>query len=143
MTSQEKLQKAMEYAFANRPIIGGFPFLAECLRIAGAAHNIWSLPGAQSTYIMRDGSWVINQGAPLVLGMVEVPLFNQEKIIEAIAIDKEGKSTFPEFLQAIWNAGATGYDVDFNKHTVTYMGTRGELYTESYPVVTVDELVLE
>lgn len=35
MTQKEKLQMAMDYATANRPKVGGFPFLAECLRKAG------------------------------------------------------------------------------------------------------------
>lgn len=69
MTSKEKLQKAMEYAMANRPKVGGFPFLAECLRKAGVKHNIWSLPGVTSMYLMDDGEYIINQGTPLLTGM--------------------------------------------------------------------------
>lgn len=142
MSSKEKLQKAMEYAIENCPKVGGFPFLAECLRKAGVRHNIWSLPAVQSIYMMRDGDCVVNQGIPLINGMAEVPPFDQDALIIAIRTDQEGKSTFPEFLNAAWKAGAWGYDVDFDKRTVTYMGARGELYTESYPAIEISEFTV-
>ena len=140
MNSKEKLQQAMVYAVANQPKVGGFPFLAECLRKAGVKHNIWSLPAVMSMYLMEDGEYIINQGTPLVMGMVEVPKFNEEEIISALRVNQSGESTFPEFLEAIWKAGAWGYDVDFAKRTVMYMGTKGEMYTETYPAVEVSTI---
>lgn len=137
MHSKEKLQKAMEYGMANRPKVGGFPFFAECLRKAGVKHNIWSLPAVTSMYLMDDGEYIINQGTPLIMGMTEVPKFDEEAVIKAIRADQAGESTFPEFLQAVWNAGAWGYDVDFNKRAVAYMGAKGEMYIEEYPAVEV------
>ena len=137
-TPQEKLQVAMKYAMANRPKVGGFPFLAECLRKAGVEHNLWSLPGAQSIYVMKDGV-VVQQGTPLVSGMANVPDFNQEALIAALRTDQAGKSTFPEFLSASWKAGIIGYDVDFSARTVSYFGARGERYVESYPALEVGE----
>jgi len=142
MSSKEKLQKAMAYGIENRPKVNGFPFLAECLRKAGVRHNIWSLPAVQSVYIMDTGESIVNQGAPLFSGIEDVPMFDQVALISALRIDQAGESTFPEFLNAAWNAGVWGYDVDFNKHTVMYMGARGEMYTESYASVEVPELIL-
>lgn len=141
MSSKEKLQKAMEYAMAHRPKVGGFPFLAECLRKAGVKHNIWSLPAAQSVYMMDSGESIVNQGTPLITGMAEVPKFDQEALIKALRTDQAGESTFPEFLNATWQAGVWGYDVHFEKREVAYMGARGEMYIESYPAVEVPELV--
>lgn len=141
MNSKEKLQKAMGYAMVNRPKVGGFPFLAECLRKAGVKHNIWTLPAAQSVYIMETGDRIVNQGTPLVSGMTEVEKFDQEALINVLRIDQAGESTFPEFLKASWEAGVVEYNVDFNKRTVAYMGARGERYIESYPAVDVSELV--
>ncbi len=126
---------------ANRPKVGGFPFLAECLRKAGVKHNIWSLPAVTSMYLMDDGEYIINQGTPLVTGMTEVSRFDEEAIIKAIRTDQARESTFPEFLKAIWDAGAWGYDVDFLKRKVAYMGARGEMYIEEYPSVEVSDLV--
>jgi uncharacterized protein YbcV (DUF1398 family) len=136
MTKKEKIEKVMGFAMANRPTVGGFPYLAECLRLAGVTHNLWSLPSAQSIY-MIDGGWVVNQGTPLVTGLVEVPTFDQEALITALRTNQEGNSTFPEFLAAAWQAGVVGYDVEFPRRTVTYMGRNAEMYIEEYPAVEV------
>ena len=130
-SSQEKLQAAMQYAMANRPKVGGFPFLAECLRQAGVERNSWALPGAQSIYVMHDAV-VVQQGTPLVSGMTEVAAFDQQALSTALRTDQAGQSTFPEFLMAAWKAGVVGYEVDFLKRTVTYSGARGEQYVEAY-----------
>lgn len=122
---------------ANRPKIGGFPFLAECLRLAGVEHNLWSLPGVQSIYIMKDDV-VVQQGTPLITGISDVPDFNEESLITALRTDQAGESTFPEFLLASWNAGVIRYDVDFSARVVSYYGVRGECYKESYPAVTIN-----
>lgn len=136
---QQKLQKAMAYAMAHRPAVGGFPYLAECLRLAGVSKNIWTLPAAQSVYVMQDGS-VVQQGTPLVSGMVVVPPFAADALIEVLRKDQAGESTFPEFLAATWQAGVVYYEVDFEARTVAYRGARGEEYTEPYQAVEVEGL---
>src|SRR5271170_182975 len=99
-----KLQTAQKRAMANRQKIGGFPYLAEILRLAGVKQNIWSLPSCQSIYHMEDGS-VVQQGNPLVSGMADIPAFDKDALIKALRTDQAGKSTFPEFLMATWKAG--------------------------------------
>ena len=135
-TAIDNLQAALQRAFANRPTIGGFPYLAETLRRAGVTHNHWSLPACQSLYLTGQGPVVI-QGAPLVSGTADVPEFSREALITALRIDQAGKSTFPEFLAATWRAGIVRYDVDFDKRIVTYYGCGGEEYTEEYPAVEI------
>jgi len=132
----ENLNMAMERAATIRPKVGGFPYLAEALRIAGVTRNIWSLPGCQSIFLTGFGP-VVMQGAPLVTGTVDVPSFDQEALIQALRIDQAGESTFPEFLAASWRAGVVGYDVDFAARTVTYLGCHGEEYIEAYPPVEI------
>ena len=44
----EKLQGALKKAMEMRPKVGGFPYLAETLRSAGVAKNIWFLPACES-----------------------------------------------------------------------------------------------
>lgn len=78
------------------------------------------------------------QGVPLVSGAVDVPKFDEQALIRALRIDQAGKSTFPEFLKASWNAGVISYDVDFVKRSVTYIGCNGEKYVEDYPPVKID-----
>lgn len=127
---------AQAYAFANRPKVRGFPFLAECMRQAGVKKNIWALPSAQSTYLFEDGA-VVQQGTPLVSGMVSVPTFDEVALVTAIRTDQRGESTFPEFLMATWSAGVIRYEVNFTLRTVTYYGVSGESYEESYSAVDV------
>lgn len=130
----EKLSEAQQHAMSIRPKAGGFPVLAEVLRQAGVQMNRWSLPSCQSVYLFEEGS-VVQQGVPLVTGLHEIPEFNRDALINALRTDQEGKSTFPEFLRSAWNAGVTGYDVDFAARKVIYYDVRGERYEEEYPAV--------
>ena len=132
----ENLMRAMEQAAAGRPKVGGFPYMAESLRLAGATRNIWSLPACQSLFLTDEGP-VVMQGAPLVSGAVDVPAFDQDALITALRIDQAGESTFPEFLEASWRAGVVRYDVNFAARTVAYLGCNGEEYIEAYPAVQI------
>ena len=128
------LQTALQQGLANRPKIGGFPYLAETLRRAGVARNIWHLPACQSLYITEAGA-VVMQNAPLHTGMIDVPLFDRDALITALRTDQSGESTFPEFLAASWKAGVVRYEVDLAARTVTYYGACDEEYREAYPIV--------
>lgn len=133
------LQAAQKRAMAIRPIVGGFPYLAETLRRAGVTRNFWFLPACQSVYLTNDGPVVI-QGAPLATGAMDVPAFNREALISALRKDQAGDSAFPEFLEASWRAGVVRYEVDFMARTVAYYGCNGEEYVEAYPAVEIDSL---
>jgi uncharacterized protein YbcV (DUF1398 family) len=135
-TALGTLQLAFEKAMAGRPEVGGFPYLAECLRSAGVSRNEWTLPSCQSLYVTDSGS-VIMPGTPLVEGPIVVPEFDLDDLIRALRIDQAGGSTFPEFLAAAWDAGVVSYEVDFLKRTVSYYGSLGEVYVESYPAVEI------
>lgn len=126
----------MKLAMAVRPKVGGFPYLAEVLRQAGVARNLWYLPACQSVYLMEQGA-VVSQGTPLVNGTVDIPLFDREALIAALRTDQAGNSTFLEFLVASWRAGVVRYEVDFNARIVTYSGCNGEEYAEHYQAVEI------
>lgn len=132
----ENLETAQRRAFAARPKVGGFPYLAETLRRAGVTRNSWSLPSCQSIFLTIEGP-VVFQGTPLVNGMNDVPSFDRDALISAIRTDQAGESTFPEFLEASWRAGVVRYEVDFIGRTVAYYGCNGEEYIEAYPSVEV------
>lgn len=132
----DKLIEAQKHAMSIRPAIDGFPVLAEALRQAGIKTNRWHLPSCQSLYEMEEGS-VIQQGAPLVNGTHQIPAFDEKALITAIRQDQQGQTTFPEFLQAAWNAGVISYDVDFLARKVIYYGVNGENYCEEYPAVEI------
>jgi len=137
----EQLLAAQKHALENRPEIGGFPYLAEVLKQAGVIKNIWSLPSCQSIYIMTAGNVVV-QGNPLLTGTGDIPPFDRSTLIQCLRINQAGDSTFPEFLQAAWQAGVTSYTVDFIARTVTYYGCLGESYVEAYPAMTSSPSVL-
>jgi uncharacterized protein YbcV (DUF1398 family) len=133
----ENLEAAQKRAMAIRPKVGGFPYLAETLRRAGATRNFWYLPACQSIFLTDDGP-VVTVGAPLSMGTMDIPPFNREALISALRIDQAGESTFPEFLAASWRAGVVRYDVDFAARTVAYYGCNGDEYVEAYPAVDLD-----
>ncbi len=119
-----------------RPRAGGFPVLAEVLRLAGVTRNFWSLPSCQSIYLTKMGV-VVQQGQPLVSETTDVPKFEKEALIRALRLDQAGESTFSQFLKSSWEAGVIGYDVNFEKRTCTYFGAYGEMYVEEYPAVEI------
>ena len=69
---------------------------------------------------------------------MDVPAFDGEALVRALRKDQAGESTFPEFLEASWRAGVTGYVVDLDARTVEYQGCAGERYAESYPAIEID-----
>lgn len=73
-------------------------------------------------------------------GTHAIPQFDRDALIAAIRTDQEGRSTFPEFLQAARKAGVVGYDADFIGRKVTYYGSTGESYLEEYPIFEVSLL---
>lgn len=133
-TAIDNLNSAMQRASAIRPKVGGFPYLAECLRQAGVTRNIWSLPACQSLFLTQLGP-VMMQGSPLISGTADVPAFDQEALIRALRVDQAGESKFPEFLAASWRAGVVRYEVDFGARKVAYVGSNGEKYVETYPAI--------
>lgn len=132
----ENLQGAMQKAMADRPTVGRFPNLAETLRAAGVTINEWVLPSCQSLYL-TDAGPVVMQGQQLITNIADVPAFDEKAVIRALREDQAGKTSFPEFLAAIWQAGIVRYIVDFTGRRVTYFGCNGENYVEANPKVTV------
>ena len=131
-----RLHQAFEIAMKARPQ-GGFPHFAEALRRSGFKSNHWVLPSCGSLYETSFGSFAQQLPPLLELGIpVPIPSFNREKVIQAIRDDQAGRTTFPEFLKGIWEAGIVAYDVDFDRRNVIYYGNdRSHFYEELYPAV--------
>jgi len=136
----ENLMEAQKFAMSIRPKVGGFPYLAEALRQAGVARNIWSLPSCQSIFLTKHGP-IVNQGTPLITGSCDIPPFNQEALIRELRKDQAGESSFPEFLKESWDAGVVSYDVDFGNRKVTYYGAKDESYEEGYSAVDINKVI--
>lgn len=128
------LKEAIKQATEKRPVIGGFPYLAETLRAAGVKLNKWDLPSCQSLYTTDLGD-VIIPGQYLVEDIEDVPKFDVDALVRALREDQAGRTTFPQFLSAIWRAGVVSYTVDFSARHVSYFGIDGQSYIENYPAV--------
>lgn len=127
---------AQRRAAEIRPAVGGFPVTAEVLRQAGIRRNEWTLPAAQSVYLTDAGA-VVQTAPGVIVAIGDVPAFDRDAVIDALRADQAGRTTFPQFLDAIWSAGVTGYVVDFDQRTATYSGIDCETYVENYPLVEV------
>lgn len=127
----QNLEVALRRGMADRPAVGGFPYLAEALREAGVRRNLWYLPAMEAIYLTDLGP-VVMQGEPLSRGAAVIAPFDREAVIAAIRSDQEGRSSFPEFVAAIWAAGVWHYEVDLEARTCTYVGAEGGEYVESY-----------
>ncbi len=138
-----RLQKAFEIAMKLKPDAGGFPYFAEALRRAGFLKNHWNLPGCDALYETDFGNFAqqIPSLVPANGTIAVISGFDREKVIRAIRDDQAGKTTFPEFLQNIWEGGIVSYDVDFTKRIVIYYGfdKANCYYEESYPDVHIQD----
>jgi uncharacterized protein YbcV (DUF1398 family) len=137
MSAIELVQNAMQKAEGIRPKVGGFPYLAECLREAGVLKNVWTLPSAQSSFWTVEGALAVTD-QPLVTGAYEIAKFDEAALIKALRVDQAGETTLGEFLMAAWEAGVVYYVVDFEARTVSYYGSSDEVYVETYPAVEVN-----
>jgi uncharacterized protein YbcV (DUF1398 family) len=133
-TPKERIADAYKWAMANRPKVGGYPYLAEALRQAGVTRYVYTLPSGQCTFYAPDGT-VVNQGDVVASGMLEVPAFNKDAFVQILRKSQNGDTTFPEFLKGSWENGVVHYEADLVARKVTYSGIDGESYVEDYPAV--------
>ncbi|AMG51536.1 DUF1398 domain-containing protein (plasmid) [Enterococcus gallinarum] len=131
------LENAIARSEKARPKIGGFPYLAECLRQEGFTKNIWYLPSGDSFYFSKEESMVI-PGKSLIKDVSKTPLFSDRELITALRADQAGKTTFPEFLMNTWQSGVVKYEVNFIERYVIYYGSNNEEYRENYPTVEIN-----
>jgi uncharacterized protein YbcV (DUF1398 family) len=131
-----KIDAALAHAQSVRRVVGGFPYLAEALRAVGVSKNFYDVPSATSVYVTASGS-VLKPGGLIRTEATLIPIFDEVGIVAAIRADQRGESTFPEFLDAIFEAGVVRYVVDTAHRTCKYFAVSGESYTEEYPAVTL------
>jgi uncharacterized protein YbcV (DUF1398 family) len=125
---------AQTRALAVRPVVGGFPYLAEVLRQAGIRTVRCVVPSRTTTYVFAEGA-VIDQANPQVDALAPVPAFDRDALIAAIRADQAGLTTYPTFMADIWNAGVVDYEIDLRRRTCSYHSTDGQAYVEHYPPV--------
>jgi uncharacterized protein YbcV (DUF1398 family) len=125
-------KNAMAKSEKVRPKIGGFPYLAECLREEGFTKNTWYLPSGDSFYFTKEDSLII-PGTSLIEDITTYPPYSKEKLISTLRADQSGQTTFPEFLMNTWKSGIVKYEVNFIERYVIYYGANNEEYKETYP----------
>ena len=91
-------KNAMAKSEKVRPKIGGFPYLAECLREEGFTKNTWYLPSGDSFYFTSEDSLVI-PGKPLIGDITTYPTYSEEKLINALRSDQSGKTVLLRSLK--------------------------------------------
>jgi uncharacterized protein YbcV (DUF1398 family) len=133
-TTITTVQQAQRRGAASRPRINGFPHYAEALRAAGISAVETSIATGGSVYYLADGA-VTESFEPIVTHISAVPDWNEAGVTAALRADQEGRTTFPEFLRAAWDAGVIQFRVDLAGRTCTYVGAAGEHYVENYPAV--------
>lgn len=131
------LNNAISKSETVRPELGGFPYLAECLREEGFTKNTWFLPSGDSFYFTKENSLVI-PGKSLINDVTTYPPYSKDKLINTLRADQAGQITFPEFLMKTWKSGIVKYEVNFIDRYVVYYGADGEEYKESYPAVEIN-----
>jgi len=130
----ETITAATAYAAAVRPRVGGFPYLAEALRQAGVTAYFFDVPSMSVVYATGQGD-VLQPGMLLRSQKTVIPPFDEAALVSALRTDQQGRSTFPEFVEASLQAGVLRYEVDTVARTCTYHGVHGQRYVEHYPAV--------
>nr|MDT0664149.1 DUF1398 family protein [Micromonospora sp. DSM 115978] len=96
-----------------------------------------TVPANAMLYASSAGA-VVQLGPAVIEAAQRVPDWDEPAMVAAIRADQAGRSSFPEFLAACWQAGVTDYEVDLRARTCTYHGlVAGDQYVEAYPAVTV------
>lgn len=126
MTATEKIQQA--YASAKN-----YPDLAAKLIAAGVLSYVVDVSSKIILYRLADGETQLHEKTDPPVAIAHN--FNDELTVKAIRDNQQGKTTYPEFMQDIANAGVRFYEATLNGKSprVTYIGIGG-YYDELIPL---------
>jgi len=126
MTISEKIQAA--YAAAKN-----YPALAAKLLAAGVLS--YTVDTSTSLIIYRLNGGLIHLGGHAGEPLDIAPNFDEALTIKAIRENQQGKTTYPEFMRSIADAGVRFYEASLKteKPKVTYIGIGG-FYEEDIPM---------
>ena len=137
MSLVETITAAQARGTATRPEVGGFPYLAESLRLAGVTRIDVNVPSWTTVLTTAEGS-VVQQGTPMTDAPTEVPPFDLDAFVTHLRAEQEGRISYPEWMDATWRSGVVWYEVDLAARTCTYRSPAGESYVEHYASVDLD-----
>ena len=126
MTPSEKIQAA--YASAKN-----YPDLAAKLLAAGVLS--YTVDTSSSLIIYRFDGGLIHLGGHASEPLSIARIFDEVLTIKAIRDNQQGKTTYPQFMQGIAEAGVRFYEASLKtaQPKVTYIGIGG-FYEEDIPM---------
>ena len=126
MTISEKIKAA--YAAAKN-----YPDLAARLLSAGVLS--YTVDTSSSLIIYRLDEGQIHLGGHASTPLAITPYFDEALTVNAIRDNQQGKTTYPQFMQGIAEAGVRFYEASLKteKPKVTYIGIGG-YYEEEIPM---------
>ncbi|WPU94941.1 DUF1398 family protein [Mucilaginibacter sabulilitoris] len=126
MNVEEKLKEA--YATARN-----YPELAAKLIDAGILSYTVEVAAGLMFYRLANGETIFHGNNAEAHSIATT--FNHDEVVKTIRDNQQGKTTYPEFMEGIANAGVRFYEATLqgDRKRVTYMGTGG-FYEEEIPL---------
>lgn len=108
-----------------------YPKTFNALRDAGVESYEVEIAHHKTTYIGGGKTFVeeLQGHKELTVGKT----FNSSGVESVLRIHQAGKTDYSQFLDGIANNGVYKYIVDMGKRTVSYMGLKGEMFSEAVP----------
>lgn len=108
-----------------------YPKTFTALKEAGVESYEVEIAHHKTTYFGGGKTYVEETQTPKPLEVS--PTFNSSGVEASLRIHQAGKTDFPQFLDGIAKNGVYKYIVDMSKRTVSYMGLKGEMFSEAIP----------
>ena len=110
-----------------------FPERVKTLIDAGIERYYTDLSGIQTIYYGTDGA-TYTEKMPYPNPPKRGDTFSEKDIIEALRTIQRGEIRYPDFLNRIIKAGVVNYTVFLLGGQAHYVGNKGEIYIEHFPV---------
>lgn len=110
-----------------------YPELVKALIAAGVGSYTVDVPSGARLYRFNGGEHILHNDA--IIGQSVAEKFSEEKTVQAIRENQQGKTSYPQFMEGIAAAGVRFYEATLNgdRKRVTYIGIGGS-YEELIPV---------
>ncbi len=109
-----------------------YPDLAKRLHQTGVGSYTVDVSSSIILYRFMEGENILHQGNITARSITEI--FDEQKTIQAIRNNQQGKTDYPSFMNEIAEAGVRFYEATLtgSNKRVTYIGTGG-YYEETIP----------
>lgn len=122
------IQETSTKSLANQM---SFPEVVQVLIQEGVESYYVDLVQNQKTFYMPNGETITENFD--YQGPTIAKEFSQEAVVKAIKTIQTKQMTYREFLDAIMEAGCTGYTVYITGRKAIYFGRKGDMHIENFP----------